>query len=66
MKIIGLCLILLMLSGCIHEEALLVNDRGEKRYCYADHNASLTSVGAVTEFNRCLNDAGTAGFRRIK
>jgi hypothetical protein len=43
---------------------VLVNDRGEKRYCYEDHNTSLSSIGAVAEFNKCLNEAGTAGFRR--
>lgn len=53
-----------LLAGCVHNEAVLVNDRGEKRFCYEDHNTSLTSLGAVAEFNKCLNDAGTAGFRR--
>lgn len=56
----------LVLTGCVHNEAVLINDKGEKRYCYEDHNASLTSIGAVAEFNKCLNDAGTAGYRRNK
>jgi hypothetical protein len=59
-----LALTAMMLAGCVHNEVVLVNDRGEKRYCYEDHNASITSIGAVAEFNKCLNEAGTAGFRR--
>jgi hypothetical protein len=63
-KVILVVLLAPMVTSCVHDEAVLVNDRGEKRYCYADHNTSITSVGAVAEYNKCLNEAGVAGFRR--
>lgn len=57
-------LYLLVLTGC-SSQAILINDKGEKRYCYKESTASIGSGAAATrEFNRCLNDAGTAGFKR--
>lgn len=55
----------LALAGCANNETILRNDAGQVRYCYEKHNGSLASIGAVQEYNRCLNDAGTAGFRRV-
>ncbi len=52
------------LSGCANKEVALINDKGERRYCYEVHDRSLSSMGAAEQFNKCLNDAGTAGFRR--
>jgi hypothetical protein len=50
--------LLLLISGC--GEAMLVNDRGEKRYCYR------TGINVMEryEFSRCVNELGTAGFKR--
>ena len=45
-------------------ETALVNDAGQKRFCYLTNDHTLISVGAVAEYNRCLNDAGAAGFRK--
>lgn len=53
------------LAGC-SSQAILVNDKGEKRYCYKESSGSIGSGAAATrEYNRCLNDAGTAGFRKV-
>jgi len=56
--------IAVLISGCANQEVMMTNDKGEHRYCYNVHNGSISSVGAVQEFNKCLNEAGTAGFRR--
>lgn len=56
---------LFLLYGCASQETLLRNSAGEERYCYLVHNSSMISAGAYTEYNRCLNDAGTAGYRRV-
>lgn len=53
-----------LLSGCANKEVAMVNDRGEKRYCYEVHQGSTDRVPAADQFNRCLNDAGSAGFRK--
>lgn len=54
-----------LLLGCASQSATLVNDRGEKRYCYREGSGGIGSGAAATrEYNRCLNDAGAAGFRR--
>lgn len=62
---IRLLLLVVALCGCAHEETILRNDAGETKYCYLEHNGSLSSIGAVQEYNRCLNEAGSAGFRRV-
>lgn len=52
------------LGGCSNKEVAMVNDRGERRYCYEVHQGSLDRVPAADQFNKCLNDAGSAGFRK--
>ena len=42
------------------------NDKGEVRYCYLANDHTLISMGAMTEYNKCLNDAGAAGFKRVE
>lgn len=42
----------------------MVNDKGEKRYCYKSASGAFSNIGATREFNRCLNAAGEAGFKR--
>lgn len=54
------------LTGCSNKEVAMINDRGERRYCYEVHQGSLDRVPAADQFNKCLNDAGTAGFRRAE
>ena len=56
-----------LLVGCVTSvtEATLKNDKGDTRYCYLSNDHTLVSMGAMSEYNRCLNDAGTAGFRKV-
>lgn len=55
------------LIGCaINVETILVNDAGQKRYCYLSHDSSLARVTATAEYNRCLNEAGTQGFKKVQ
>lgn len=51
--------------GTTVTETTLRNDKGETRYCYLSNDHTLVSVGAMSEYNRCLNAAGTAGFQRV-
>ena len=67
-KILGLLLVATgLLAGCSTTvtESKLKNDKGEIRYCYLSNDHTLVSMGAMSEYNRCLNDAGTAGFRKV-
>lgn len=52
------------LAGCVGQSATLVNDKGEKRYCYKSASGAFSNIGATREFNKCLNEAGAAGFKR--
>ena len=56
-----------LLAGCVTTvtEAKLKNDKGDIRYCYLSNDHTLVSIGAVSEYNKCLNDAGAAGFRKV-
>lgn len=58
---------LFVLVGCgtTTTQTTLKNSSGEVRYCYLVNDHTLVSVGAMSEYNRCLNDAGTAGFKRV-
>jgi|GEM_PF-6681107 len=58
---------LIALTGCgtTHTQSTLKNDKGELRYCYLANDHTLVSMGAMSEYNKCLNDAGAAGFKRI-
>ena len=56
-----LAVLAMTLAGCA-TETTLVNDRGEKRYCYM---TDPFSAGADREYHRCLNEAGGAGFRKV-
>jgi len=56
-----------LLAGCstTHTQSTLKNDKGEVRYCYLANDHTLVSMGAMSEYNKCLNEAGAAGFKRI-
>lgn len=54
-----------LLSGCSSQSATLVNDQGEKRYCYKPASGVFSNIGATQEFTRCINTAGSAGFRLL-
>jgi hypothetical protein len=54
-----------MLAGCANTETMLRNDAGEIRYCYNVHQGGIERAAATDQYNRCLNDAGALGFRRV-
>ncbi len=60
-------MLLLVIAGCatLPDSATLINDKGEKRYCYKSQGGMISNAGAVREFNKCLNEAGAAGFKRV-
>jgi len=59
--------ILLFLTACAtNTETVLQNEKGDTRYCYLTNDHTLTSIGAVSEYTRCMNDAGAAGYRKVK
>lgn len=47
-------------------ETVLRNDAGQTRYCYLSHDSTLARVSATAEYNKCLNDAGTAGYKKVQ
>jgi len=47
-------------------KTVLRNDKGETRYCYLSTDQTLAKIAAVGEYNKCLNDAGQAGFRKVE
>ena len=52
--------------ACANTETVMRNDKGETRYCYLRDDGTTNSIGAVTEYSKCVNDAGTAGFRKMQ
>ena len=65
MKVIYLAMFLATTAGCAAQSATLVNDKGEKRYCYKSATGAMSNIGATREFNKCLNEAGAAGFKKV-
>jgi hypothetical protein len=62
----SIALAVLALCGCAtNEQTVLKNQAGETRYCYLVHDSTLARITAVGEYNKCLNEAGSAGFKRI-
>jgi hypothetical protein len=58
----------ILVVGCASTmtETMLRNDKGETRYCYLSTDQTLAKIAAVGEYNKCLNDAGQAGFRQVQ
>lgn len=65
-NVIWTLLAITLIAGCANTETMLRNDKGEVRYCYLVHDSTLARVPAVAEYNRCLNEAGSAGFRKVQ
>jgi hypothetical protein len=64
---LGLVLAAAVCASCATKtETVLKNPNGDVRYCYLVNDHTLTSAGAVTEYNRCLNEAGAAGYRQVQ
>jgi hypothetical protein len=57
-------LLAVTLAGCANEAVTLTNDKGEHRYCYMMAQGAFSRIAATSEFNKCLNDAGAAGFKK--
>lgn len=57
--------LLCALCACANQETVLRNDAGETRYCYLVHDSTLARIPAQDQYTKCLNDAGTAGFKRV-
>ena len=56
-----------LLTGCAtNVETTLKNDAGQIRYCYLSHDSTLARVTATAEYNKCLNEAGTAGYKKVQ
>lgn len=56
----------LAVAGCVtNETTTLRNTSGDTRYCYLHTDNSLAKITAMGEYNKCLNDAGTAGYKKV-
>ena len=60
----SLALAFLLLAGCAAESVTLVNDKGERWTCSKSMGGGLTDAARTRDFDRCLNAAGTQGFKR--
>jgi hypothetical protein len=58
--------LLTVTAGCAAQSATLTNDKGEHRYCYKSLAGAMSNIAATAEFNKCLNEAGSAGFKMEK
>ena len=58
--------LIFFISACANTETVMRNEKGETRYCYLRDDSTIKSIGAVTEYSKCVNDAGTAGFRKVQ
>lgn len=66
-KTLSMIAVTSMLSACATNiETVLRNDAAQTRYCYLSHDSTLARIAATAEYNKCLNDAGTAGFRKAQ
>lgn len=58
--------VVIAISGCAAQSATLVNDRGEHRYCHKPTSGVFSNIGATREYSKCLNEAGSAGFKLVE
>lgn len=56
----------LLIACATNVETALKNDAGQIRYCYLSHDSTLARVTATAEYNKCLNEAGTAGYKKVQ
>ena len=67
LKVFGLLFIASVLVACAtNVETVLRNDAGQTRYCYLSHDSTLARVTATAEYNKCLNEAGAAGYKKVQ
>lgn len=66
MRYLTTILVIGILSGCVtNQTTVLKNSAGDIRYCYLVTDQSLAKMNALGEYNKCLNDAGTAGYKMV-
>jgi hypothetical protein len=58
--------VVFMVGCATNIETTLRNDAGQIRYCYLSHDSTLARVTATAEYNKCLNEAGAAGYKKIQ
>lgn len=51
-----------ILCGCT-TTTVLVNDKGEERYCSSHHMGSWDAIAANKSYTDCLNELGKQGFK---
>jgi hypothetical protein len=56
MRPILLAALLAVIAGCAAQSATLPNNRGEHRYCYKSTTGAISNIGAMQEYNKCLNE----------
>ena len=67
LKVFALLAVASVLTACAtNVETVLRNDVGQTRYCYLSHDSTLARVTAMAEYNRCLNEAGAAGYKKVQ
>jgi hypothetical protein len=67
LKISALFVFALTLTACAtNVETVLRNDAGQTRYCYLSHDSTLARVSATAEYTRCLNEAGSSGYKKVQ
>lgn len=63
LKIFFVLVVSINLIACAtNVETTLRNDAGQTRYCYLSHDSTLARV----EHNKCLNEAGAAGYKKVQ
>jgi uncharacterized protein YcfL len=63
MRIIIVILAVLSTVSCVSKQATLVNDQGQEVVCDASGFGIISGTMAKNEFNRCVSDAQTKGFK---
>lgn len=67
LKVFSVLAVTSVLMACAtNVETVLRNDAGQTRYCYLSHDSTLARVTATAEYNKCLNEAGAAGFKKVQ
>ena len=67
LKVFASVAVLSTLAACAtNVETVLKNEAGQVRYCYLSHDSTLARVSATAEYNKCLNDAGTSGYKKVQ
>ena len=47
-------------------ETILVNTKGDVKYCYYVNDTYEDSSNINGNYNKCINDAGSLGYKRVR